>query len=698
MSVIQTIRDRGTWIIFVIIALALIAFILQDGARRNNSSFSNSSVITKVNGEEIQRGDFEEKLKTQEQMYASQGATRDQLIGNVWNQEVDRLVIKQEIDKLGLVYSIKELNDVLFSENSPLKQEFTDPATGIFNADDAKRAFAQIKKSKNTQQIKMINQAYIDPTIQNGLITKYQHLLIQASYIPKYLTESQIKENSTLASISYVYSPYSSVSDSLAKVTDAEIIKYVKNHPTQYQKEEETRTINYVTFNAGPSSTDSAEVLNQLNSLETEFKATSDVKSFLGKVGTEIPFYDSYFSKNKMQMPLKDSIISLSAGEIFGPYLDANNYVYAKMISIKQWPDSVRVRHILVGTSDPRSGQIIRTDTVGKKLADSILAAINTGADFNSLVMKYSDDQGSKNNGGVYEYFPQGQMVIPFNDYVFDHSVGTKGVVKTNYGYHVVEILGQKNINPAYKVAYLSKSILPSIETTTAANTAASQFVVNSTNSIKFNENANKANLSVLIATDIKENDFTISTIGGQARNFVRWIYEHKEGDISEPFEIGNQFIVANIKSINEKGLLNAFEARPLVETIIKNQKKAKLIIDTKIKGSTLEQIAQSTGSIVLRSDSISYAAPFITGIGNEPKIVGAAFNKTIQGKVSSPIAGLTGVFALKGESIFSNPANNTSTDLTIQNLSQARKMGIYRSIESLRKSSDIKDFRFKFY
>lgn len=268
MSVIQTIRDRGTWIIFVIIALALIAFILQDGAKRGGTAFSNTSVITKVNGTAIQRGDFEEKLKMAETMYGAQGATREQLIGNVWNQEVESVVLNQEYKKLGLVVSTKELNDVLFGQNSPLRQEFTDPATGEFKVDDAKRAFAQIKKSKNADQIKMINAGYIEPTIQNALRNKYQNMLVQSVYVPKWLVEKQEADNNAIANISYVYYPYVAIADSLAKVSDDEINSYVKNHATEFQKTEETRTINFVSFNAGPSGADSANTLNQINTLK----------------------------------------------------------------------------------------------------------------------------------------------------------------------------------------------------------------------------------------------------------------------------------------------------------------------------------------------------------------------------------------------------------------------------------------------
>ena len=148
MSVIQRIRDKGAWIVFAIIALALIAFILQDGVGRGSRAFS-SNTIGKVNGEKITRTEFEEKLNMQERYAAQQGMGREQLVTAVWNQEVERLVLNQEFDKLGLQVGAKELSDILFGENSPLRQEFTDPKTGVFNADDARRAFAQIKKSKN---------------------------------------------------------------------------------------------------------------------------------------------------------------------------------------------------------------------------------------------------------------------------------------------------------------------------------------------------------------------------------------------------------------------------------------------------------------------------------------------------------------------------------------------------------------------
>lgn len=696
MSVIQTIRDRGTWIIFVIIAVALIAFILQDGAGRGGSAFSNSSVIAKVNGTTIDRGTFEERLKNQEAMYAGQGATREQLIGNVFNMEVDNIVLNQEFEKLGLSVSAKELNDILFGENSPLRQEFTDPATGVFKVDDAKKAFAQIKKSKNAEQVRMITAGYIEPTIQNSLRNKYQNLLLQSVYVPKWLIEKQQADNNAVANASYVLYPYVAIADSTVKVSDADINNYVKKHSSEFKKEEETRSIVYVNFSAAPTSADSAATLSQITAWKNEFASTTDAAAFLGKVGTELPYYNSYFGGSRIMVANKDSITRLPVGGVFGPYIDGNNFVIAKMVGIKQWPDSVSVRHILIGTNDPQSGQMVRDDSTAKKLVDSIQTAIKGGADFNGLVAKYSDDGGSKDKGGVYDYFPQGQMVIPFNDFAFDNPVGSKGVVKTDYGYHYIEVLGQKNRAAAYKIAYLAKPIISSNETVNEANTAAATFAASAKSAKAFNENAAKLGKPILPASDIKKNDFTVGTMSN-TRSLVRWIYENKEGAVSDPTEVGDQIIVAMISGINKAGLMSATEARPLVEGIIRNEKKAKIIIDTKLKGSTLEELAKSSGASILRADSIAFNAGFVNGVGNEPKMVGAAFNKANVGKASSLIAGNSGVYAVKVENIGAKAADALPESVK-QTLIQNRKMAAYRSVEALRKAATVKDNRFDFY
>ena len=169
MSIIQNIREKGTWIIFGIISIALIAFILQDGVGRNNNN-SGITNIAIVNGDPIDKVSFDEKVDLQVQNYASQGVKREQVIGYQYNQEIDLLLYKQEINKLGLSVGTKEISDVLFGTESPFKNEFTDQATGEFKVNDAKNAIAQLKKSKNVEQIKQLEKFYIEPSIENRVI------------------------------------------------------------------------------------------------------------------------------------------------------------------------------------------------------------------------------------------------------------------------------------------------------------------------------------------------------------------------------------------------------------------------------------------------------------------------------------------------------------------------------------------------
>lgn len=706
MSVIQKIRDRGAWIMFGLIALALIAFILQDramGGGHGGFFSGNTTTIGKVNGQKIERADFEEKVTYAEKVYGQQVSSREQLIAGVWGQEVSRIIMQEEFDKLGITVGSKELSEILFDPNtSPLKREFTDQQTGEFRVNDARQAFAQLKKSKNKDQLAMVEQAYIDPTIQQALATKYNSLLQQSIYIPKWLVEKTQADNSAVSSISYVSVGYNTIADSTVKVSNDEIMAYAKKHEKEFTKEDETRSISYVSFNAFPSAADSAAILNQVVSFKNEFEKTdaSGMAAFLAKAGSEAQFYDSYFSKTRLQQAQKDSITKLSVGQTYGPYIDGGSYTIAKMVGVKQWPDSVKVRHILIGTVNPQTGQVIHEDSVAKKLADSIQVAVRGGANFDSLVVKYTNDDGSKAKGGVYDYFPQGQMVGEFNEFAFDKPVGTKGVIKTQFGYHYIEVLGQKNVQPAYKIAYLSKAIVASNETVTTANNAASQFAASAKDKKAFDENASKLGKQILIADNVKENDFNVTGLGqgSQARQVVKWMYDHKAGQVSEPFDLNDHYVVAIVTSVNKPGLPSVETLRPQIELFVRNEKKAKQIVDTKFKGTTLDAIAASAGTQVAKADSILFANPVIAGIGNESKVIGAAFNKTLLTKVSDPIVGATGVFGVKVENIGAAMNANSSPEAVKQALLQAQRMALYRGNDALRKAADIKDYRIKFY
>ncbi|CAN5255856.1 SurA N-terminal domain-containing protein [soil metagenome] len=699
MSVIQRIRDKAAWFVFGAIALSLIAFILQDAFSRQSSIFSSTSTLGKVNGIKLEREEYDHKLDFYEK---ANNTPRSQLMGSIWDYMVDQALMQEEYNKLGIKVNTDELSDVMFGDNPPqwMQQAFTNPQTGEYDAAGARQQFAQIKKNSNDARNAQLYEGYIEPTINQTLRDKYQSLITGAVYIPKWMAEKTNADNNALAKITYVTVPYASISDSTIHVSDDEIEAYIKKQSKQFEQKEETRQISYVSFDATPSASDTQEVLSQLNILKPELAAAADVKSFLARNNTDIPLYNGFRTKAATKPATKDTVFSLATGAVYGPYEEGGAYALAKMIDKKQLPDSVKVRHILVATSQQQQdGQLVRTkdDSTAKHRLDSAVALLKAGVSFDSVCAVYSDDGGSKNKGGVYDYFASGTMMEEFNDFAFTHPVGAKDIVKTAFGYHYIEVLGQKGSEPAYKIAFFSKPVLASQETVNEISTAAIKFASTSKTQAQFNDNAKKLSKSTQLAADIKANDFTIQGIG-ESRQLVKWIAENDPGDISEAIEVGEKYVVAMILSVNKAGLQNPSLARAAVEPLIRNEKKAKQIL-TKFKGNTLEEISRSTGAAIQAADSISYQAYIITGIGNEPKIIGASFNKQLKGKISAPIAGLSGVFAIRGENIFAVPAlGNNAQTLKEQLQNQLKQQITYRSMTALKDAADIEDNRSKFY
>jgi parvulin-like peptidyl-prolyl isomerase len=99
------------------------------------------------------------------------------------------------------------------------------------------------------------------------------------------------------------------------------------------------------------------------------------------------------------------------------------------------------VRHILLLTQGKSAAEKAE---IRKKMED-ILARAKKGEDFAALAKQYSEDPGSKDNGGLYEDFGRGKMVKPFEDAAFSVAVGqVSGIVETAYGYHILKVENRK--------------------------------------------------------------------------------------------------------------------------------------------------------------------------------------------------------------------------------------------------------------
>jgi len=181
----------------------------------------------------------------------------------VWKQFEENAVLTTEYQKLGLDVSDKELNDMLVGPNAvpEIKRAFTDPNTGMFDAQQAASRINQLrtiyksnrKSDQNYQMAQNFFEQALPQFVKLRQKEKYISLLAQSSYVPKWMIEKTNADNSQIASINFVKIPYRTIPDSTVKISDADIQAYLENHKDQFSQEE-SRTASYISFSAAPTS------------------------------------------------------------------------------------------------------------------------------------------------------------------------------------------------------------------------------------------------------------------------------------------------------------------------------------------------------------------------------------------------------------------------------------------------------------
>ena len=145
---------------------------------------------------------------------------------------------------------------------------------------------------------------------------------------------------------------------------------------------------------------------------------------------------------------------------------------------------------------------------------------------------------------------------------------------------------------------------------------------------------------------------------------------------------------------------MSAAKARNQIEPILRNRKKAEQIMKKLGNPASLEAAASASGQQVQRTDSLRFSSPYIPNAGQEPKVIGSAFDKGLVGKATSPaIPGTGGVFFIKVENV--SAVSNPEADLQQQRFmqeQQQRYLITNRLVDALRKLATIQDDRGKFY
>lgn len=693
MAILNSIRKRGIFLI-IIIAMALFAFVLTDVI--NNGGFSagqNQNVIATVNGKDIDRVEFNNQVEAQTARYGGQ-ATQSQIRNIVWEQEVRKAIIQGQLESLGFTaesnFTKKALTDAL--QNDPTF--FND--AGVFDyakleefvsfqkENDA--AYAQWLITENSIVSQALEQAYFN--------------MIQGSANPSAADgELEYRMENDKADIQYVQVPYSTVSDEETPVTDAEIEAYMRDHLDRFTVDPRV-DIQYILFAGNASASDELALNDEMNNIINDtingLANSTDLPNLVASK-SDIPYDDRYLFRNQVPATIVDSIFARAEGDVYGPYKERGFIMATRIAERRMLPDSVKARHILIPIGTNPTDNITRNEEQAKVTADSLLTALQADkSKFTDFVTSFSSDTGSIENGGEYDYYPYNRMVPAFRDFTFEEPTGSLGVVKSDFGFHIIEVLDQKNPQEVVKLATIAKELRPSQQTISDLFTEATTFEMNAGKG-DFATVAQEGTYGLRPVNAIGELDDNIPGMGSN-RTVVTWAFNEETsiGDIKR-FEVGEGFAVVQLVRRNlEEALMSNAEGSAIVTPILRNKKKAE-IIRQKLSGTTLEEIAQSQSQTIQSAAAVNMKSPTIAGAATEPMVVGAAFGLK-PGEVSKPIEGRNGVYVVRLTAI------NKAPDLEdysafVERARQTQGTGATLSAyNALKKAADIEDNRAVFY
>lgn len=703
MGIMSFLRDRAGIIIVGFIGFAIFAFLLSDAVQMGGPLMNgNTTDIGEVDGEAIPVLKFNEQVELNSNNFRQQMGQNtldpqmtSYIVENTWNQAVSKILMEKEIDRLGLQVSKNELNDLITGKNPDpqILQNFGDPQTGQLNRIQLNAFLDDIKTQDSKSPVSLQWTSFLLNIRDNRLAQKYNNLVKNSLYVTSLEAREDYSQRNKLANFKYVNLEYASVPDAQVKVTDQDYKDYYNENKFRFKNQQETRTFEYVVFDANPSKEDSVEVKALVDKTAAEFRAATNDSLFVS-INSENKVPVNYVRKGQLETALDSAVFSASRGAFIGPIFSGGVYKMVKVIDVKVGPDSVKASHILINPAT--EGGLDKA----KAKADSLKNLIVKGASFAELAGKYGTD-GTKDKGGDLGTFARGSMIPAFEDAVFDGRVGEILVVPTQFGVHVIKIVSQSGSSKVVKIAMVDKSLASSSKTQQQAYSKATSFLSTAKDAKAFDAAADKSGYAKLIAENVVGTQGALPGLESP-REMIRWAFDADKGDVSEQvFEMGNKFAVAKLVDIYEKGTLSLDQVKKQIETLVRNKVKARMLLDKMTKAhagsSSIEQVAQKAGRPVTPVQNIVFANPVIPGIAQENKLVGAIFGSQ-PGKLSQPVEGENGiyVFVVNG---FSNPAPLTNAFKQKSQIAQSlfqRASG--ESFKVLRDKADIKDNRVKFF
>lgn len=692
MAVLQKLRDKAGLAISILIAIGLLAFIIDPSSLETAmNSFSSQNDIGVVNGKKISYNDFQEGIQRLTNYFNFQGQNpqgeqaQKQLREMLWQEYIAKNVVVKNAKAAGICVGDQEMLQLTTGETpSPIIAScpvFMDES-GNFSPDKVKEFVSNLDSYPETARSFW---SQLQENIYNTRMQeKYTTMFLAGATLNTLEKENMLKSGNTTANVDFVMKPYSFTNDTTLNVTASEIKKYYNDNKKNY-KCVASRDIEFVMFEVTPSEKDIEDAKKDFDEQYEEFKVTPNPKAFA--ISSDFSNNDYWYKKGSLASVSKeiDDFVFSGEGGTSPVFTEGNTWRAVRVIESAQMPDSVYVCHILLQGENAES------------TADSLLTEIKNGADFSLVASQFSEDKNSADNGklGNIGWMTQ-DYIIPGMESVLTAETEKPYIINTAYGTHIVKVAKKTAPVTKKRVAIYEKTALASKSTYSQFYSKANEFATLAGGTLDGYLKAVDSLKTYSQPMNITEATSQYSFVDN-AKEITRWAFDAKKGKSSDVITVNNNyyFIVA-VRDINKEGFTPLEKVEPQIkQMLLSKAERAKMKEEfaAQVAGKDLAAIAEILGSEITSVEEMSLTGGF--GSQNEPALIGAV-SVAPEGKVCGPVSGEGGLYMLKVNS------KTTNTAVTEEDVKSTATMKAQYSLQMLfpvmLEQADVTDNRERFF
>ena len=668
MTTLQRIRNHGV-LLLVVVGIAMLAFILGDFLNSGSSFFNKSREnVGVIAGHKVHYTEYETAKEQLTEVYKRENGSSDineelgiQIRNQVWQMMVMDYTLREQAEKIGMDVTAEELSELCIGTNPHQlirqRRAFYDE-TGNFNRfslinflNSLEQEPASAEQAADIQQLKTYWMYWENAVRLAHMQEKYIGLLGKLVTANNLDAKYAFEAGQTSVNVEFVEQPYFAVSDTLVEVSNADIKKLYDAQKDQY-KRTPNRSLVYVSFPIVPSESDYAEVEKLMKTLENDFQTKEDITALVNS-NSDILYDGRDFSETTVPAEYKE--FAFAKGAKKGQYTEL------------EFAD---------GTYS-----MARIMDCGYTASDSV-----------KLVLVANDENTEDVELGWFEAHELHKNVATP---AFAGKKGSTFTASTGMGEQTVRIADKSKETPKVKLAILSRKVTPSSKTYGVLYNEAKQFIVNNNSEELLRQAAQEQGLTLTPAFGLNVNTDKVNELKN-SRGIVRWAFEAKEGQLSDVFECGEQFVVAALTEVNEGEYRTIDEVRMELTMQATADKKAEYLINQLKDVKTLEEAAELFGAEIQTADNVTLASSRLGGAGMEPAVIGAALALENNG-TSAPVKGNVGVYMVRiGEKVVAEGELNAATEISNMNMRTSYSVP-YQAIALIEDNATIEDNRARF-